>query len=460
MEPSRENKQISNRFYNLAINRALDRDLFGATLLLKKALLFNSKNANARNLLGLIFFEEGSVTEALVEWLISKELVHTDFNVANEYLSKVQNDERLNDYFESIKLYNAAIDDISFERNDLAMIKLYKSIEKNDHNMKAMMLLSTLLLQINDHIKAGHFLLRCQKIDNGNTFINEHMDYVLKNTKRNEVKEKRIQNVYSLKKLDTDDAILPRKYIKLSENQKVIFILIGIIIGALFYALILSPHGGGNSYASDSEGIIIGALFYSLVLSPHRSTNSYANDNEVIKYANLVNDQNKIIRDITIENNELKKNYEDASVKLHAYEEQDKLFTSQYESLNSIITDFDSGYISRAAKTYVELDKEAITDDALITLLNQAKSRIEGIGAKRLTELGTENWNAGNRSSAISYYQLSLNINPDDPETMFLLARLYQSFDRNTEANQLFDKIIALHPESSYARRSREARGY
>lgn len=433
MEPSRENKQISNRFYNLAINRALDRDLFGATLLLKKALLFNSKNANARNLLGLIFFEEGSVTEALVEWLISKELVHTDFNVANEYLSKVQNDERLNDYFESIKLYNAAIDDISFERNDLAMIKLYKSIEKNDHNMKAMMLLSTLLLQINDHIKAGHFLLRCQKIDNGNTFINEHMDYVLKNTKRNEVKEKRIQNVYSLKKLDTDDAILPRKYIKLSENQKIIFILIGIIIGA---------------------------LFYSLVLSPHRSTNSYANDNEVIKYANLVNDQNKIIRDITIENNELKKNYEDASVKLHAYEEQDKLFTSQYESLNSIITDFDSGYISRAAKTYVELDKEAITDDALITLLNQAKSRIEGIGAKRLTELGTENWNAGNRSSAISYYQLSLNINPDDPETMFLLARLYQSFDRNTEANQLFDKIIALHPESSYARRSREARGY
>lgn len=433
MEPTRENKQISNRFYNLALSHAMDRDLFGATLLLKKALIFNSKNANARNLLGLIFFEEGAVTEAIVELLISRELVHTDMNVANEYLSKIQNDEKLNDYFESIKLYNAAIDDIAFERNDLAMLKLYKAVELNDHNVKAMLLLSIILLKINDHIKAGHFLLRCQKIDNGNKFINDHMDYVLKNTKKNEVKEKRIQNVYSIKKLDTDDTILPRKYIKLSENQKVIFILIGIIIGALFYALILSPHGSGNSYASDSE---------------------------VIRYANLVNDQNKIIRDMTIENNTLKAENEDASVKLRAYEEQDRLFTSQYEALNSIISDFDEGYISRAAKTFVELDKDAITDDALILLLNQARSRIEGIGAKRLTELGTENWNSGNKTAAISYYQLSLNVNPDDPETMFLLARLYQSLDRNGEANPLFDKIIAQHPESSYARRSREARGY
>lgn len=433
MEPTRENKQISNRFYNLALSHAMDRDLFGATLLLKKALIFNSKNANARNLLGLIFFEEGAVAEAIVELLISRELVHTDMNVANEYLSKIQNDEKLNDYFESIKLYNAAIDDIAFERNDLAMLKLYKAVELNDHNVKAMLLLSIILLKINDHIKAGHFLLRCQKIDNGNKFINDHMDYVLKNTKKNEVKEKRIQNVYSIKKLDTDDTILPRKYIKLSENQKVIFILIGIIIGALFYALILSPHGGGNSYASDSE---------------------------VIRYANLVNDQNKIIRDMTIENNTLKAENEDASVKLRAYEEQDRLFTSQYEALNSIISDFDEGYISRAAKTFVELDKDAITDDALILLLNQARSRIEGIGAKRLTELGTENWNSGNKTAAISYYQLSLNVNPDDPETMFLLARLYQSLDRNGEANPLFDKIIAQHPESSYARRSREARGY
>ncbi len=433
MEPTRENKQISNRFYNLAIDRAMDRDLFNATLLLKKAILFNSKNANARNLLGLIFFEEGAVTEAIVEWLVSRDLVKSDINPANEYIHKVQSDEKLNNYFQSIRLYNEALDDISFERHDLAMMKLYKATELNDHNVKAMLLLSVLLLKINDHIKAGAYLLKCQKIDKGNHFINEHMDYVLKNTKRTEMKERRIKNVYSLKKLDSDDAILPEKYIKLSENQKIIFILIGIIIGALSYSFLIAPHNRSSSYTTDDE---------------------------VIRYAELVNDQNKKIRDITIENNQLKADYEDASIKLRAYEEQNKLFTSQYETLNSIITDFDGGYISRAAKNYVELDKDSITDESLIGLLNQARSRIEGIGAKRLCELGTESWNAGNKTAAISYYQLSLSINPDDPETMFLLARLYQNLDRSKDANQIFDRIIAQHPESNYARRSREARGY
>ena len=174
------------------------------------------------------------------------------------------------------------------------------------------------------------------------------MDYVLKNTKKKELKEKQLQNVYSIKKLDNDFAILPRKYIKLSENQKVVFILIGIIIGALFYALILSPA----------------------------TNNQAANVDEVAHFAELVNDQNKTIRELTIENNELKANYEDASVKLRAYEEQNRIFTSQYEVLNSIITDFDGGYISRAARAYIELDKESITDEELITLLNQARSRI------------------------------------------------------------------------------------
>ena len=60
----------------------------------------------------------------------------------------------------------------------------------------------------------------------------------------------------------------------------------------------------------------------------------------------------------------------------------------------------------------------------------------------------------------MNYYQLSLSINPNDPETMFLLARLYQSMGRSVDANPLFDKIIAEHPDTSYARRSREARGY
>ena len=429
-----ENRKLSNKCYNIGLEMAKKRDLYGAAIFLKKALRFNKKNGNARNLLGLIFYEEGQVTDAIVQWLICRDVVGTEINPAKDYLYMVQHDENINKYFDSIRLYNDAVDSVRAERYDLAMMKLNKSIESNDHNVKAMTLLALLYIKIEDHIKAGAYLLKCQKIDNGNKYVNEYMDYVLKHTKKSEVKEKKIQNVYSIKKLESDDAIIPRKYIKLSENQKIIFILIGIVVGALSYSLLITPLAKGNT--------------------------SIVGDKEIIKYADLVNDQNKIIRDITIENNKLKTDYEEARVKLEAYENQNKLFTSQYETLNSIISDFDNGYISRAAKNFVELDKDSITDEALITLLNQARSRIEGIGAKRLCELGTQSWNGGNKTAAISYYQLSLSINPDDPETMFLLARLYQNLDRNKQANEIFDKIIAQHPQSNYAKRSREARGY
>ena len=429
-----ENRKYSNQCFNKALKLAYDRKLYEATIFLKKSLLFYKYNYHARNLLALIFYEEGQIGEAIMQWIISRDLTKSDNNIARVYIERVQAEKDFEDQFESVHMYNDALSDVKMQRYDLAMVKLYKSIEKNENNCKAMTLLSILLLMIKDHIKAGTFLRRIQKIDISNPLVNDLMDYTFKNTKKGELREKKLENVYSIRKIEADDAILPRVYVHLNNNQKIVFVVIGMILGIMSYLMIF------NSNASRAN------------------TNSLTY--EVTKFADLVNDQNKIIRDITIENEKLKEDYETTSIRLRAYEEQNRLFTSQYETLNSIISDFDNGYISRAARAYVELDKESITDDTLIILLNNARSRIEGIGAKRLCELGTESWNAGNTQAAISYYQLSLSINPDDPETMYLLARLYQRLNRNSEANPIFDKIISNHPESNYAKRAREARGY
>ena len=428
-----QNRKISNAYYNLAINRIEENDLYMATFFLKKSLVYNNDNINSRNLLGLIFYRQGDVVEALVQWVLSKKY-NSDENIAADYIDDVQNDSNSQNLFEAIKLYNEAIDNIGNDRNDLAMMQLYKALTLNPNHFKSLVLISVLLLRIKEFLKAGSFLLRAKKIDNGNFQANMLMDYVLTNTKKSEVKEKRLANIYSSKKLESDDLIFTKKYVKLTTNQKILFISLGLLIGTISYHTIVMP--------------VI------------RNSIGNAANNNVIRYADLVNEQNKQIRDITIENEQLKTDYEKASVRLKAYEEQNKLFTSQYETLNEIIRLFDEGYISRASREYIDLDKDSITDETLLSLLNNAKSRIEGLGAKRLCELGTESWNAGNKTQAITYYQLSLGINPNDPETMFLLARLYQSLGRNADANPLFDKIIAEHPDSNYSKRSRDARGY
>ena len=55
---ARKNQQIANSFYNLGLEKAKVRDLSGAAASLKKSLHFNKYQTDARNLLGLIYYEK------------------------------------------------------------------------------------------------------------------------------------------------------------------------------------------------------------------------------------------------------------------------------------------------------------------------------------------------------------------------------------------------------------------
>ena len=61
----RKTVSLSNSFYNLALSQAKVRDLSGAIVSLKQSLQFNKLNTSARNLLGLIYYEEGEIVAAL-----------------------------------------------------------------------------------------------------------------------------------------------------------------------------------------------------------------------------------------------------------------------------------------------------------------------------------------------------------------------------------------------------------
>ena len=102
--------QLSNTYYNLGLDKAQIRDLSGAIDLLKRSLKFNKLNVQARNLLGLVYFETGEVVAALSEWVISKN-IQKNRNLASEYIARLQaNQNKLETINESIKKYNNALD--------------------------------------------------------------------------------------------------------------------------------------------------------------------------------------------------------------------------------------------------------------------------------------------------------------------------------------------------------------
>jgi len=81
---------ISNHYYNDALQKARVRDLSGAIVSLKNSLQVNKKNTDARNLLGLVYYEMGETVRALGEWILSKNYQEND-NIADHYMNLVQN---------------------------------------------------------------------------------------------------------------------------------------------------------------------------------------------------------------------------------------------------------------------------------------------------------------------------------------------------------------------------------
>ena len=138
----------ANRFYNDALDKAKVRDLSGAVTSLRQCLKLNKNHIEARNLLGLVYFERGEVVAALSEWVISKN-IRSEKNIADDYIGRLQNNPgKLDMYNQISKKYNMALNYCQQDSLDLAVIQLKKVISMNPRFVQARQLLA--LLYINN----------------------------------------------------------------------------------------------------------------------------------------------------------------------------------------------------------------------------------------------------------------------------------------------------------------------
>ncbi len=159
----------SNRYYNDGLEKASVRDLSGAIASLRQSLKFNKNNIEARNLLGLVYFEMGEVVAALSEWVISKNL-RPKKNIADDYINMIQtNQSRLDSINQTIKKYNQALLYCYQDSLDLAVIQLKKVLSFNPKYVKAHQLLALLYINSEEWEKAERELHKCCQIDTNNT---------------------------------------------------------------------------------------------------------------------------------------------------------------------------------------------------------------------------------------------------------------------------------------------------
>lgn len=147
--------RISNLLYNQGLEKARIRDMDGAIACLKRSLKFNKENIDARNLLGLCYFETGEAVSALCEWVVSKNMKGED-NLADHYIDMLQsNKNRLDVMNQTIRKYNQSVMYCREDNEDMAIIQLKKVISQNPKLVKAYQLLA-LLYMGKKRRKRGH----------------------------------------------------------------------------------------------------------------------------------------------------------------------------------------------------------------------------------------------------------------------------------------------------------------
>ena len=160
---------FSNYYYNQGLEKAQVRDLSGAVESLKLCLKLNKYHIEARNLLGLVYFETGETVAALSEWVISKNL-RPEKNVADDYIDAVQKSPAQQEALaQRSRKYNQALAYCLQDSKDLAVIQLKKVLSDSPNFVQAHLLLALLYIDRGDWEKAKKELNRCLKIDRGNT---------------------------------------------------------------------------------------------------------------------------------------------------------------------------------------------------------------------------------------------------------------------------------------------------
>ena len=255
---------LSRQYYNQGLEKASVRDLSGAINCLKQSLMYNKHNIQARNLLGLVYFETGEVVAALSEWVISKNL-QPSRNLASEYINKLQaNSNKLEAINETIRKYNDALNLCREGHEDMAAIRLKKILTQNSKLIKGYHLLALVQMKEGEYNKARRTLRRAEKIDKTNTttlrFLSEIDEQTGVSTRLDRQKKSRFGNKNSEEKdigSISKDMVIPTAPYKEKSRVSLFFTLVaGFAAGLLAFYLLAVPAIRQGIYREANQQIV------------------------------------------------------------------------------------------------------------------------------------------------------------------------------------------------------------
>lgn len=425
----------ANSFYNDGLARARVRDLSGAIKSLKQCLKFNKNHIDARNLLGLIYFEMGEAVEGVSEWVISKN-IRSEKNIADDYLNMIQSNQgRLETITTTIKKFNKALDLCHQQSPDLAVIQLKKVLSLNPKYVKAHQLLALLYIEQEEFEKARRELERAAAIDDGSVITKSYMSEVElalhpEDEKPGKRKKNRNNNNFS----QTQTFMSGNEVIIQPLNDK--------------------DNYGLSLFLHIAIGIIIGLCATYFIIVPAR-VSSVKNDKneEITSYGEQIEKKNAEIEDLNAriagleESNIELQNKMSGATGNGGSEEYNNLIEAAYAYMDPNQTDvMVEQYLGLISSEYVEND--ASTE--FVELYRYLISAIGGTVGDSYCDSGVEAYGQMNYSSAIASLSKAYQYDPNNEKALYYLAlSYYDSGDVNT-AKSYFYELQSKFPSGDY----------
>lgn len=415
-------ERASNSYYNDGLQKAQVRNLSGAIISLRQALKLYKYNTQARNLLGLVYYEMGEVVDALSEWVISANYKPED-NLAINYLREIkENRSQLDAVNQTIKKYNQALLYCRQDSRDLAIIQLKKVLSLNPKLVKGHQLLALLYMQEKQPEKAKRALRDAGRIDTDNTTTLRYLKEVNRQLKEKGKDNKPKNDDLISYQSGNETIIMPKRFRESSLGGTLGYILIGLIVGVAATVFLIVP-GVKSKIKEDAKNSLLDA-------------NDTISNNAI-----TISDLERQIEDLQNQIDESESKDSEEAAKTAAYEDLLNAyvaFTSEDTvSAGSYLEKIDSSMLSgQALETY-----NTINDSVSATYLEDLYNEAYGY------------YTAYDYENAVKSFQKIVDQDESykDGSAAYYLAQSYRKLEKMDDAKKYYQYILDNYPGTEKA---------
>lgn len=424
---------ISDLYYNQGLEKAEIRDLSGAVDLLVRSLKFNKRNIQARNLLGLVYFEMGEAVAALSEWVISDNMQTKD-NIAADFIAQLQaNANKLDTINLSIKKYNEALETCRAGHTDTAIIQLKKVLQQNPKLIKGYHLLSLVYMHNGEYKKARRVLKKAIRIDHTNSTTLRFLKEIDEQLGTSRSGGKSLLPSFGNKEADDFREGGPEIFV--SDNDVVIqppafreTSVVATLINLCF-------------------GLLVGAavVWFLVVPATRKAINETANS-KIVEYSDTMASQSTEIAKLKEQITESENTVASANEQIDAAKKE----VESYQNLVKAYSAYTEGNYDSVLNVIENIDEAGLSVDARI-LYDSIYSQVKDSLFEQYKSKGVQAYVDKDYQTAADELQKAMDIKSTDYNVLECLALSYRELGKSGDAKTVFEAIVKNFPNSRRA---------